>query len=114
MDKGTKPKEYYRDEYGVHPLFTPADKLHEVGEAGEPTFQNSWANEGGAYANCGFCKDIENKVTLQGRVNGGPDNTIIFALQTGNRPDKTLTFAVVSEAACHIEINANGEVKVVV
>lgn len=60
---------------------------HEVGAGGEPAFQNSWANKGGAYETLAFRK-VGNVVWLKGSVGAGSLNTTIFTLPTGYRPAK--------------------------
>ena len=111
METGQKPREYYKDEHGTHPFFGMV--LHYVGAAGEPAFQNSWSNVGDPYQVCCFGKDINGGLHLFGRATGGPANTIIFTLPSGNRPPKTLRFKTDMEDTGVIEINASGEVKLV-
>jgi len=107
METGQKPREYYKDEHGTHPFFGMV--LHYVGAAGEPAFQNSWANVGDPYQICCFGRDINGGLHLFGR-GSGPANAIIFTLPSGNRPPKTLRFKTDMESAGVIEINASGEV----
>ena len=111
METGQKPREYYKDEHGTHPFFGMV--LHYVGAAGEPAFQNSWANVGDPYLVCCFGKDVNNLVWIFGRVTGGPIDTIIFTLPANYRPNKTQSWETRMEAAGAIEINASGEVKLV-
>ena len=85
---------------------------HEVGGSGEPTFENSWGNVGGAYENCAFRIDVSGFVHLKGRITGGPGDTVVFTLPATRRPENTQLFNVATEAAGDIEINSVGEVKV--
>jgi len=111
MEQGQEPREYYRDEHGVHPFFGMV--LHYVGDSGEPAFQNSWSNVGGPYQTCCLGKDVNGGIHLFGRVSGGPANTVIFILPSARRPPKTLRFKTDMQNTGTIEINANGEVKLV-
>lgn len=95
MEQGQKPREYYEDEHGVHPLFGIV--WHEVGTDGEPAFENSWTNVGGDYATCAFGLDTGGRLQLKGRVDGGEADTAIFTLPASPvnfRPDKIQCFAV--------------------
>lgn len=83
---------------------------HEVGESGEPVFQNSWGNYGGIYATLAFRLDASGYVHLKGRATGGADDTIVFTLPVNYRPAKTRVFNTEMEAAGRIEINVDGEV----
>ena len=94
-------------------LGIPADTVHLIDDVGEPAFENAWDNEGGDYELAGFYKDIDRFAQLMGRVDGGDSDTVIFTLPAGNRPSKKLTFNVLSEKRCYLEIDTNGKVKVV-
>jgi len=52
-----------------------------VGAAGQPAFQNSWANYGSGYTSARFKKDITNTVFIEGLVNSGSGT--IFTLPSG-------------------------------
>jgi len=94
-------------------LGIPSDTVHLVGGVGEPAFQNCWSNEGGEYELAGFYKDIDLFARLMGRVECGTPDTVVFTLPIGKRPPKKLTFNVLSEKRCYLEIDTNGEVKVI-
>ena len=114
MERGQKPREYYRDEYGVHPYFDI--QLHYVGQAGEPAFQNGWANVGDPYMPCCFGRDMSGGVHLFGRVIGGLMDTVIYTLPVvpiNHRPDKTIVLKTPVQGSGNIEINTNGEVKLI-
>jgi len=83
---------------------------HEIGAAGEPAFENSWANVGGVYANMAFRIDADKFMHWRGRVDGGADGTSVFTLPVDKRPDEQLEIPVRAEAAAYISIHTNGEV----
>jgi len=64
---------------------TAMDTLHLVGAAGEPAFQNSWANTGSGDPLC-FRKTPEGKVYIRGSIVGGASATTAFTLPVGYRP----------------------------
>lgn len=69
----------------------------EVGALGEPAFQNSWANFGGAFNTAAFRKDSMGRVHLKGLVkNGAPASATMFTLPLGYRPVGQALFAVVA------------------
>jgi hypothetical protein len=77
-----------------NPTLAAPEGFHEVGAAGEPAFQNSWTNAGGANETVGFYKDREGVVHLKGAASG--THTLgIIQLPAGYRPasGKALFFA---------------------
>lgn len=72
----------------------PMDTWHLVGTAGEPAFQNSWANVAGQYATAAFRKDPLGKVQLRGALKSGASTTTAFTLPVGYRPANTQQFFV--------------------
>lgn len=72
---------------------------HLVGGGGEPAFQNSWVNYGGAYATAAFMKDALGFVHLRGTMKSGTMSATAFQLPAGYRPTATLTFATYGSAA---------------
>jgi hypothetical protein len=62
------------------------DPWHVVGAAGEPAFQNGWANYGAGEQTLAFRKDPFGRVYMRGIVKGGANATVIFTLPTGYRP----------------------------
>ena len=112
METGQAPREYYRDENGVHPFFGIV--WHEVGTGGEPAFENSWANVGGDYNTCAFGVDVEGKLHLKGRVDGGIADTAMYTLPANIRPGKTQLFAVVTEPDYgQLSVGSDGVVQLV-
>lgn len=68
---------------------------HQVGAAGEPAFQASWANVGTAGdLGASFRKYPDGKVRLRGYITGGAANTIAFTLPVGYRPPGYERFAI--------------------
>jgi hypothetical protein len=84
---------------------------HAVGAAGEPAFQNAWANVGGALQGARF-KRVGNVVFVQGHVTGGAVGTIVFTLPAGYRPAATLHAGFNSNGAQAVSVAANGDVGV--
>ncbi len=70
----------------------PAEGWHEIGLPGEPAFENSWHNFGGAFSTAAFYKDHEGIIHLRGTVTGGTG--AVFQLPPGDRPAQRLTFPV--------------------
>lgn len=68
---------------------------HLIGAAGEPAFQNSWVNIGGAAgATAGFRKNIGGTIELKGQMSspagaGTGNATVCFTLPEGYRPFTT-------------------------
>ena len=111
MEQG-KPREYYKDEHGVHPVFGVV--MHYVGAASEPAFENSWFNKGDPYAAVAFCKDTAGFIHLFGRSIGGIADTVIFTLPVDYRPGKYQEYPVRSNGTYGIAIDTDGTVKMVV
>jgi hypothetical protein len=87
------------------------ESYHLVGGAGEPAFQNSWANFGGAHATAGFYIQPDGWVRLKGLVASGTDNTTIFTLPSGYRPPVNIPFTSISNGTvCTIEVDPTGTV----
>jgi hypothetical protein len=87
------------------------DKVHLVGGSGEPAFQNSWVNFGGAgVADASFYRQA-GRVYLDGYIKSGTINTAAFTLPTGYRPGGQQAFVSDSNGAFGVLIvNANGDV----
>jgi len=111
MDRGIKPVDYYRDENGVHPIW--GIDWHYVGASGEPAFQNSWTNVGDPYQVARFGKEPSGKLQIEGRITGGALNTVAWTNPVGFRPPKKMVFYVVLAASGHVEVDTNGDVKIV-
>jgi hypothetical protein len=65
---------------------------HLIGAAGEPAFQNSWANYGSAWAPARFRK-VGGVVKLSGLIAGGTNGAAAFTLTAGFRPAYDEIFA---------------------
>jgi hypothetical protein len=93
----------------------PLDSWHTVGAAGEPAFQNNWANYNtiinGALQ---FRKDLFGKVQIRGVVSGGTLNTIVFRLPFGYWPPTgtMATFMSYSTPTAYAtyQVNSSGQV----
>jgi microcystin-dependent protein len=84
----------------------------EVGDSGEPDFQNGWENSGGSYETLAFKIDSAGVVHLKGRIQGGTPNTVIFTLPLGYRPNKKIRFVVPYKGGeRNIIIHPNGDVQ---
>lgn len=85
--------------------------VHLVGEGGEPAFQNSWVNYGGAYQPLQFYRDAD-RVYIEGLVSTGTVATVIFTLPAGYLPSYQHVFTGdVAGAHGRIDVFANGDVK---
>jgi hypothetical protein len=61
------------------------DKWHLVGEAGEPSFENSWVNFNPSYTYAAFRKILNGNVEFKGVVSSGTIGNTVFTLPTGYR-----------------------------
>lgn len=88
------------------------EAVHEVGAAGEPAFENSWANFAGGHQVAGFYKDAFGRVHLQGLVAGGTIPATIFTLPEGYRPDTIHLFIALegTGGVGRVDVNADGTV----
>jgi hypothetical protein len=81
-----------------NPTIRPSEAWHEVGQPGEPTFQNNWQNYfAPATETAAFYKDVFGVVHLKGYINSGTDN-LVFTLPPGYRPAKDKWFASINAA----------------
>jgi hypothetical protein len=88
---------------------------HDIGGAGEPAFQNSWANFGGGWQEARFWKTPDGMVHIEGLVAGGTVPTsVVFTLPAGYRPGANLIFATDTNLETHarLDIESDGEVRV--
>lgn len=100
--------------------FLKGEGWHEVGNTGEPAFQNSWANVGGASdETLGYKKDSFGKLYLKGYIDSGTitDGTVVFTLPTGYRPIKTIRAGGMfvtgsSENSYQIEVQTDGDIAI--
>lgn len=65
---------------------------HYVGEAGEPAFENSWANVSGGVA-LAFRIRESGVVDIHGGADSGTPGSTIFTLPTGYRPSSATSVA---------------------
>lgn len=66
---------------------------HYVGEAGEPAFQNSWANAG-VDMNLAFRMRETGIIDIQGDIDSGTSLAVIFTLPVGYRPSARAYYSV--------------------
>jgi len=71
---------------------------HEIGEASEPAFENSWQNFSATYDTAAFYKDALGIVRLKGGVSTGASATTAFTLPENYRPTKRLWLVTVGSA----------------
>jgi hypothetical protein len=80
-------------------IIAAPEAWREVGEAGQPAFENSWVNFHTDNNSAAFYKDSGSRVWLKGRLKDGAVDSRAFLLPSGYRPSKTNVFAVDSGAA---------------
>ena len=87
------------------------DHWHNVGDTGEPAFENSWVNFGGAEQVARFIRDAAGVVHIEGLVKDGTIGAnAVFTLPVGYRPNVGLNIVIASnEAYGRLRINTNGE-----
>lgn len=89
-------------------IISPDDSWHNVGDAGEPAFVNSWTNYAG-YQVARFLKDAAGVVHIEGVVDSGSGT--IFTLPAGYRPSaKLLIDARGNSGVGYLEIDTDGTV----
>jgi hypothetical protein len=94
---------------------TPVEGWHLVGGAGEPAFQNAFANWGAPHAFAGFYKDPSGVVHLKGLLltPAAVTNKVAFTLPVGYRPAEIHIITTISgNALAKVQINVNGDVQV--
>jgi hypothetical protein len=74
----------------------PDTSWHEIGAAGQPAFQNGWANFGGGTNTAAYRKDALGFVHLKGSIASGTLNAAAFTLTVGYRPAGNSSFACVT------------------
>ena len=94
--------------------FIPDTDWRMIGDSGEPAFENSWANYGGAYAEAGFRRDAEGWVYAQGLVKSGTKHATVFTLPEGYRPGREtfVTSLGHNYFPNYIRITTAGEIKI--
>lgn len=96
------------------------ESWHEIGATGEPAFENSWANVGGADdETLAFRKDGFHHLHFKGYIDSGTitDGTTVFTLPTTHRPKKTARVGGMyvqgsAENSYQIEVNTDGTVTI--
>lgn len=84
--------------------------LNVVGAVGQPAFQGTWANNGGAFPSATFYRD-RGRVYLSGLIHLGTIATAAFTLPAGYRPPATQFFATDSNGAhARVSVTAAGVV----
>jgi hypothetical protein len=84
-----------------------SEPFHEIGAAGEPTYQNGWAHGGLASdSKAGFYKDSLGVVHLKGVLFSAVGSGTAFTLPPGYRPSEGL-FMPAATGTLTIEINGN-------
>lgn len=97
-----------------NPTIRPSESWHEVGQPGQPAFQNSWHNYAPGYIEtAAYYKDIFSVVHLKGYITGGTA-ALVFTLPAGYRPTRDTFFASINAAGgaspVWIAIYADGSV----
>ncbi len=93
-----------------------------VGAAGQPAFQNTWVNFGGANSTAAFRADSNGYVHLKGTVKHGSTATtgytVVFTLPAGYRPLENSTFIVKSGVAAtsvgftYCQVSSTGQISI--
>lgn len=90
-------------EPGVYP-----EQWHNVGDPGEPAFQNGWSNYGGSSFKVGFMLGSNGVVHLRGAAALGVTNTAIFTLPSALYiPQSLYQFAAMSGSGDAELVTAN-------
>lgn len=61
-----------------------------------PILQNSWSNLSSARSQAGYYKDVSGVVHLQGTIQSGASDTVVFTLPAGYRPLSMYMFACIA------------------
>lgn len=88
---------------------------HNVGDVGEPAYQDGWTTYGSVFSGAGFCLvDGGNFVQLKGSVKNGTvsSTSTIFTLPSGYRPPYSIIgITLTSPDTCaRFQINTDGRV----
>jgi hypothetical protein len=89
------------------------DSWHNVGDSGEPAFENGWVNYGSQYNGARFMKDAIGFVHLGGLVKDGTVDAPIFTLPSGYRPGARQIHVTVNdsdEEGHRIDVDTDGTV----
>jgi hypothetical protein len=90
-----------------NPSLAPAEAFHVVGAAGQPSFQNSWTNFGGGFAQASFYKDQIGIVHLKGVITGGTVGSTAFVLPTAYIPPENMAFAATAGTGTPKTVSVN-------
>lgn len=94
---------------GITGTYSPAADAHATFIA--PTFQDGWGDLGAGFAPAGY-NLIDGRVVLQGVVQAGTLNSVIFTLPAGFRPSAILIFpATGGGGACQLWVYPDGRVQ---
>jgi len=104
-----------------NPTLAPPEAWHEIGAAGQPAFQNGWANY--VQTNAAFMMDQDGVVHLRGQIAGGTvspsPSGMVFTLPAGYRPTGGIIyFAALTTNGSNtitpgwVSVNTNGSVVV--
>jgi hypothetical protein len=93
---------------------------HNVGDSGEPSFQNGWGNSGGSLAPMRFRLVVgppdaviyTRSIEIQGSVTGGSSGAAIFTLPAEYAPDADLHLTACDDSGAFLvlTVQANGNV----
>jgi hypothetical protein len=82
-----------------------------VGNAGEPSFANSWSNFGGGYRVARFCK-VGGEVIVNGLITGGAAGQAAWIMPTGYRPAaQMLMMGWAGSGVARIDVLTDGQVQ---
>lgn len=73
-----------------------SEAWHEIGQAGQPAFQNGWTNYSPSGNSAGYYKDRLGYVHLKGMVKDGTMSQTAFTLPVGYRPAKGMLLPTAS------------------
>lgn len=97
--------------WGAWIPLTKPEVWHNVGAAGEPAFQNSWAVYNVAWTPPRFKKDTARNIHVQGMIAGGANNTTMFTLPAAYRPAKNVLKAMATSAGSgRVDLQSDGQV----
>lgn len=73
-----------------------SEAWHEIGQPGQPAFQNGWSNYSPSGYSAAYYKDRLGFVHLRGMIKGGTMSQTAFTLPVGYRPAKAMLLATAS------------------
>jgi hypothetical protein len=114
FSQGTVEHSAFEAELVASSVGVAPEPWHQIGNPGEPAFQNSWSNYGGgtgAHERGGFMKDPHGFVHLRGLLQApASPNVVAFTLPVGYRPTYIQMFSTVcaGNAMGRIQVNSDG------